>query len=280
MSTNLISAVSQALSPSIIASIASALGMDASTIEKAVRAAVPGFLSALAGMSSKPEGARLIASAIASPAVSRAIGNIEGGAQTSSLIEAGASQLSALLGGNVLGSLASAVGKFAGMREGSARGLFGLLGPLVLNVLGKEQQKAGLDAGGLARPAGVAEGQLCRRVSCRRLQSACGQRHRGIDPWRGSCNVERVSRCHVEGIRRHELCRAGRAEAHIDELGLLGAAHHRGRRLALVFPGRQHDAADRPGTGGRRTTDHGACAQHSHERRGSGQVRDASCHDD
>jgi hypothetical protein len=147
MSTNLISVISQALTPNMISSIASALNLDAATIEKAIRAAVPGFLSALVGVVTKPEGARQLANAIASPAVSRAAGNIESGVQTSA--DAATSQLNSLLGGNTLSALASAVGRFAGVGEGSAKGLMSMLGPLVLSVLGKEQQKAGLDASGL-----------------------------------------------------------------------------------------------------------------------------------
>jgi hypothetical protein len=148
MSTNLISVISQALTPTMVSSIASALNLDAATIEKAIRAAVPGFLSALVGVATQPEGARKLANAIASPAVAKAAGNIEGGVQASA--DAANSQLSALLGGNTLSALTSAIGRFAGMGEGSAKGLMGLLGPLVLNVLGKEQQKSGLDATGLA----------------------------------------------------------------------------------------------------------------------------------
>src|SRR5262245_48086211 len=147
MSTNLISVISQALTPSTISSIANALGLDAGAIEKAIRAAVPGFLSALVGVVTKPEGARQLANAIASPAVAKA-GNIEGGAQASA--DAAMSQLSSLFGGNTLSALTSAVGKFAGVGEGSAKGLMAMVGPLVLNVLGKEQQKSGLDASGLA----------------------------------------------------------------------------------------------------------------------------------
>lgn len=147
MSTNLISVISQALTPNLISSIANALGLDAGAIEKAIRAAVPGFLSALVGVVTKPDGARQLANAVASPAVAKAA-SIESGAQASA--DAATSQLSSLLGGNTLSALTSAVGKFAGMGEGSAKGLMAMLGPLVLNVLGKEQQKSGLDASGLA----------------------------------------------------------------------------------------------------------------------------------
>src|SRR5262249_46352494 len=48
-------------------------------------------------------------------------------------------------------ALASAVGKFAGIADGPARTLMGLLTPLVMGVLGREQQTGSLDANGLAR---------------------------------------------------------------------------------------------------------------------------------
>ena len=63
----------------------------------------------------------------------------------------GTSALYSLLGGSPLGMLTSAVSMFTGSREGSVRTLAGLLTPLILRVLAREQRAAGLDAHGLAR---------------------------------------------------------------------------------------------------------------------------------
>jgi sporulation protein YlmC with PRC-barrel domain len=65
--------------------------------------------------------------------------------------EKGSGMLSSLLGGGVLSTLVSTLSRFVGVGEGSTRTLMGLLAPVVLGVLGREQRAAGLETGGLAR---------------------------------------------------------------------------------------------------------------------------------
>jgi sporulation protein YlmC with PRC-barrel domain len=65
--------------------------------------------------------------------------------------EKGGGLLSSLLGGGVLNTLVSTLSRFVGIGEGSTRTLMGLLAPVVLGVLGREQRAAGLETGGLAR---------------------------------------------------------------------------------------------------------------------------------
>ena len=72
-----------------------------------------------------------------------------GGATMSA--EKGGGILSSLLGGGVLNTLVSTLSRFVGIGEGSTRTLMGLLAPVVLGVLGREQRAAGLETGGLAR---------------------------------------------------------------------------------------------------------------------------------
>jgi hypothetical protein len=62
--------------------------------------------------------------------------------------------LSTLLGGGVQAILASTIGKFLGIGEGPMRTLLGLVTPIILGVLGREQRTQGLDANGLARLLG------------------------------------------------------------------------------------------------------------------------------
>src|SRR5262249_7911097 len=52
---------------------------------------------------------------------------------------------------SALGALSSTVSKFLGVGEGPMQTLLGLLTPLIMGVLGREQRAAGLDAGGLAQ---------------------------------------------------------------------------------------------------------------------------------
>ncbi len=54
------------------------------------------------------------------------------------------------MGGGALKALTSAIGDYAGLGSGKGESLLGLLGPLVIGGLAKQQAKSGLDAGGLA----------------------------------------------------------------------------------------------------------------------------------
>ena len=66
------------------------------------------------------------------------------------LVDQGASVLTSLLGGKTFSGLSEAVGQYAGIGQDGSKSLLGLLGPVVLGVLGKEQRDRGLDASGLA----------------------------------------------------------------------------------------------------------------------------------
>jgi hypothetical protein len=73
-----------------------------------------------------------------------------GSSDQQALIDQGTGSLASLFGNDALDSLTSALGRFAGTGEGQAKSLLGLVAPLVLGVLGRQQKTAGLDATGLA----------------------------------------------------------------------------------------------------------------------------------
>lgn len=148
MSSHLMSAISQNLTPNFVATVASLLGIDRGTVEKALAAAIPSLLAGFAGLSAKPGGAQLLANAIASPA---ATPEEAAGSRGGSVADRGASQIASLLGGGTFSAVTGAVSKFTGLGDGATKTLFGLVSPVVLNTLGKEQRSAGLDANGLAR---------------------------------------------------------------------------------------------------------------------------------
>ena len=151
MTENLVSAVSRFLTPEMIGKIASVSGLDRSTTQSAVGACVPALLNGLSELATKPGGARQIADAIAE----QPAGMLSNLAQTlggaSMPAEKGTGLLSSLFGGGVLNTLISTLSRFVGIGEGSTRALLGLLAPVVLGVLGREQRAAGLETGGLAR---------------------------------------------------------------------------------------------------------------------------------
>jgi len=149
---NIVSLITNFLTADMIGRIAAALGLDKSMVEKAVGAAVPALLAALGNLVGKPGGAGQLSQALAQqgPDMLGSIGAALGGAGQKGLLEGGMSSLSSLLGGSAVSSLTGALGKFAGLNQTGANSMVGLLGPVVMGVLGKQQKESGLDAAGLA----------------------------------------------------------------------------------------------------------------------------------
>ena len=152
MATNLVSLVMDVLTPDIIARIAAALGLDRGTGQKAIGAAVPALLAAFAGAAAKPGGAGRLFDAVdqqGSGVLTNLAKTLDGSGPTA-LAERGSGLLASLLGGSTQSELANAVGKFAGISEGKSSSLLGILGPIAMGALRKQQTASDLDASGLA----------------------------------------------------------------------------------------------------------------------------------
>lgn len=149
---NVVSMIMQFLAPALINKMAGSLGIGQGLAGKAIAAALPSILAALAGSASKSGGAAALASAIArqDPNLLGNFANMLGGSGQQALVNSGSSALSSLLGGGATSAIAGAVGKFAGIEGGQSSSLLGLLAPVVLGNLGQVQKSQGLDAGGLA----------------------------------------------------------------------------------------------------------------------------------
>jgi hypothetical protein len=152
MSINLVSLITQFLTPDVIARIAAALGADKTAVGKAVSAAVPGILGGLTGVASTPEGARKLfdRATMQSPSVLDDLAGLIGGSGQKALMDNGTSVLSSLIGGSALSGLAGAVGKYAGLGGSASSSLLGLLAPVIMGALAKQKVAGGLDASGLA----------------------------------------------------------------------------------------------------------------------------------
>jgi len=85
-----------------------------------------------------------------SPNILDNLTSVIGGSAQKTFAESGSNLLSTLLGGGATNALATSISKFAGISGSASSSLVGMLGPVVLGVLGKEQRSSGLDAGGLA----------------------------------------------------------------------------------------------------------------------------------
>jgi sporulation protein YlmC with PRC-barrel domain len=148
MANSILSTATRFLTPEVIGKLASASGLDQSVTQTAVGAALPAMLNALTGVAAQPNGARQLADAVAQQPTD-ILSSITSG--VSALTgEKGTSLLSSLLGGASLGALTSKLSRFLGVGEGPMRSLMGMLAPLIMGVLGREQRAAGLDASGLA----------------------------------------------------------------------------------------------------------------------------------
>ena len=152
MATDLVSEIVEVVSPTISSRIASALGLDPATVQKAIVVAAPVLIGALISHVSKPQGANKLTDVVKKqePGMLSSLANVIGEPGQKALIDQGASVLTSLLGGKTFSGLSQAVGQYAGIGEGGAKSLLGILGPVALGVLGREQRDRGLDASGLA----------------------------------------------------------------------------------------------------------------------------------
>jgi Bacterial protein of unknown function (DUF937)/PRC-barrel domain len=160
MTDNIVSTVSRFLTPELISKMASATGLDRTMAHKATAAAVPAILTGLADMAARGGGARQLANAVAEQPsdLLGSIANSLSGAQQ--MADKGASQLSTLLGGGMQAMLATTIGRFLGIGDAPMRMLLGLITPIILGVLGREQRAQGLDASGLTRLLGAQRDEI------------------------------------------------------------------------------------------------------------------------
>jgi hypothetical protein len=149
MAINLTSIVTQFLTPEVVAQIASFLGMDKTSAQKAATAAIPTILAGLSDLVEKPAGAGQLSKLLSQQqGVSFTDLLRKGDAQ--GLAQAGSSMLSGLFGGRTTDAMAQAIGKFAGTGDTGGKSLLSVLAPIVLGTLGQHQRDAGLDTNGLA----------------------------------------------------------------------------------------------------------------------------------
>jgi hypothetical protein len=142
----------QSLSSEAIGKIASSLGLDQTMVQRAINAGIPGILAGLTHAASTPGGAERLGSAVSqiedAPGHDIVRNVLESNRKTAA--DSGWSMLSSLLGGSSLQTLSSILAQFAGFGQGSAKGLLGLLAPVVIGFLRHEQVSSGLDSKGLA----------------------------------------------------------------------------------------------------------------------------------
>jgi len=151
MAVNLIELIMQYLTPETIERIAAAFNLDSKTTQGAAKVSIPSLLAGLTGTAMQPGGAQKLVDAVKQHAgaldnFSSAIG---GSTNQSALADKGAQWLSTLLGGSNQSALVGAVAKFCGLSQGASGSLLGLLTPVVLGTIFKQQGSSGLNASSL-----------------------------------------------------------------------------------------------------------------------------------
>jgi Bacterial protein of unknown function (DUF937) len=153
MAANLVSLVSQFLTPDMIGRIATALGLDRNKVQAAISGAVPALLAAFNNTANQPGGAQKLADA-----TKQQTGTLENFASLlasggqSSLLDKGTQMLSSLLGGQNQNLLTDAIAKFTGLSQSASGSLLGMLAPVVMGTIAKHQGATrGLDANSIAK---------------------------------------------------------------------------------------------------------------------------------
>ena len=140
MAIDLPAIISRFLTPELIGRIASALGIDRNIAQTAINAAVPSLLAGFSKVAAQPSGAQKLADA-----ATQHIGTLEnfagtlGAGNQSSLVQQGSNLLSSLLGSRDQNTLVGAISKFAGLGQGTAGGLLGMLAPVVIGSIAQQQ---------------------------------------------------------------------------------------------------------------------------------------------
>jgi hypothetical protein len=152
MSINLVSMAMKFVTPEMLLKLASATGLQGMIVQKALGAIVPAILGGLVGKAAKPDGARGLFDILGKmdPGMLGKIGGMIGGGGQADMVKQGTDLLGSILGGGAAKGMTGAVAKFAGIGDGPASMLMGLLAPAVLGTVGQQARESKLDAGGLA----------------------------------------------------------------------------------------------------------------------------------
>jgi hypothetical protein len=130
---------------STIAQIGSQLGIDSGTASKAVSAALPMLVSALAKNATSESGAQALGNAL-NAHDGNILGDLAGFLGGGNATSMGAGILKHMLGGRQ-NAAASAVGQASGLDLGKAAQLLMMLAPIVMGVLGRSQRQSAAPAG-------------------------------------------------------------------------------------------------------------------------------------
>ena len=151
MAFDLMSIVSQVLTPQMIGQIGAVAGVDSGAAQKLVSGAIPSVLASLTSAAAAPGGAQKISDLVsnADPDVLTKLGAALSSGQ-GPMLGAGANALSGVIGASGLASLTSALGQFSGTNPAAAQTAIGAVSHAVVGALGQQDPSAWSDAGGVS----------------------------------------------------------------------------------------------------------------------------------
>ena len=153
MSINLMDLMKDQLGGAVLGQVGKHLGMDEKTANTGMGAILPTVLGGLMKQASTPSGAESLNNSLDNDfdggLLDKLPDMLGGGGNSSMMSNLGATVLKSLFGDKIA-SIVGILSKATGIGSDKSGSLLTMLAPLVMSVLGKHKQSAGLDAGGLA----------------------------------------------------------------------------------------------------------------------------------
>jgi Bacterial protein of unknown function (DUF937) len=139
MAINLVSLVSQFLTPQLIGGLARALGINEAVAQKLAAAAIPAILASLGTAAAAPGGAQKVSDAVSmsDPDILTKLSGAVTSGNTRFLNEGG-TLLSGLLGGGGLSSLTGALSQFSGAPQPATQALLGTITHATVGTIGQQ----------------------------------------------------------------------------------------------------------------------------------------------
>ncbi len=142
----------------LLAKLSQSVGADSAQVGKATQLGIPALLQGLNKNAQDEAGARSLADALDYHATKQEpdLSNFDIG----SLDTVDGSKILGHIFGNQNTAVADSLSARSGLSAGQTGGLLSMLAPLLMNLLGKEKQSKGIDAGGLSDLTGTLTKQL------------------------------------------------------------------------------------------------------------------------
>ena len=151
MAINLVSLVSQFLTPQLVGALARSVGINEAVAQRLVAAAIPTILAAFATTAAAPGGAQRLVDAVSNSdpdLLTKLTGALSSG-NVGALTE-GASLLGGLLGGSGVSSIAGALSQFAGAPQAAAQSAIGAVAQAAVGAIGQQDPSNWSDPSSIA----------------------------------------------------------------------------------------------------------------------------------